>query len=70
MQCWLSHVGVNQQNRIILVARQADGQIGRNKGLSLGGQSAADQDGLERSLIAKLIDLRAQSTKLLNASNT
>ena len=63
----LAQVGIHEQNRIVLVARQAHRQIYCDKALSIRRHAAADENRLERSLIAKLVDLRAQATKLLDA---
>ena len=62
-----AQISVNKQNSVVPVARQAHRQIRRDKGLALRGHAAADKDCLERILIAKLVNLRAQPAKLLDA---
>ena len=49
------------------VARQAHGQIRRDKALAFRRHAAGDEDRLQRSFIASLVDARAEAAKLLDA---
>ena len=66
MDRWTSQIGVDQQNVLNTVASQANGQIGRDKTLTISWHAAGNEDCLQRGFIASLIDVRAETAKLLN----
>src|ERR1035441_10348749 len=62
-----AQIAVDQQDVIDAVARQAHGQIRRDKGLAFRGHAAGDENRLQRGFIARLVNARTEAAKLLDA---
>src|SRR5450631_3601531 len=62
-----SQIAIDEQNVVNAVARQAHGQVCRYKTLAFPWHTARNKNGLQRSIIASLVDVGTETPELLHA---